>query len=76
MKETIRHIPDVRDPLAAHHSWYVLMEISSGRSEDDARAKLESVLEHGMEHGLVTDGAIAESFQQRADAEFVPWNMV
>jgi len=43
------------------------MEISSGQSEDDARATLEAVLEHGMEHGLVTDGAIAESFQQRAD---------
>ena len=64
---TTRHIPDVRDPLDRHHPWYVLMEISSGQSEDDARATLEAVLEHGMEHGLVTDGAIAESFQQRAD---------
>ena len=64
---TTRHIPDVRDALDRHHPWYVLMEISSGQSEDDARATLEAVLEHGMEHGLVTDGAIAESFQQRAD---------
>jgi len=64
---TARHVPDVRVPLDRHYPWYVLMEISSGQSEDDARATLEAVLEHGMEHGLVTDGAIAESFQQRAD---------
>ena len=64
---TTRHIPDVRDPLDRHYPWYVLMEISSGRSEDDARATLDAVLEHGMEHGLVTDRAVAESFQQRAD---------
>lgn len=64
---TVRHVEGVRDPLADHHPWYVLMEISSGRSEEDARAKLESVLEQAMEHGLVTDGAIAESFSQRAD---------
>jgi len=64
---TTRHIEGVRDPLAGHHPWYVLMEISSGQSEEDARAKLENVLEHGMAHGLVVDGAIAESFSQRAD---------
>lgn len=64
---TTRHIDGVRDPLAAHYPWYVLMEIASGRSEDEARAKLETVLAHGMEHGLVTDGAIAEAIRQRAD---------
>jgi len=64
---TTRHVPDVRDPLSTHYPWYVLMEISSGISEEDARATLDGVLEHGMEHGLILDGAIAESFQQRAD---------
>lgn len=64
---TVRHVDGVRDPLSDHHPWYVLMEISSGQSEEDARSTLESVLEHGMEHGLVLDGVIAESFQQRAD---------
>lgn len=64
---TTRHVPGVRDPLAHHHPWYVLMEISSGRSDEDARATLEAVLAHGLEHGLVLDAALAESFQQRAD---------
>ena len=64
---TTRHVPDVRDPLSTHYPWYVLMEISSGISEEDARATLDGVLEHGMEHGLILDGAIAESFQQRAE---------
>ncbi|MFZ2103301.1 MAG: FAD-linked oxidase C-terminal domain-containing protein, partial [Oricola sp.] len=57
----------VRDPLAHHYPWYALMEISSGRSEEDARATLEGVLAHGLEQGLVLDAAIAESFSQRAD---------
>ena len=64
---TVRHIDGVRDPLAGHHPWYALIEISSGQSEEEARATLEAVLEYGMEDGLVLDGAIAESFSQRAD---------
>ena len=64
---TMRHVDGVRDPFAAAHPWYLLMEISSGQSEEDARGKLESVLEYGLHDGLVLDAAIAESFAQRAD---------
>ncbi|WP_343045191.1 FAD-binding oxidoreductase [Oricola thermophila] len=64
---SVRHIEGVRDPLGEHHPWYVLMEISSGQSEEDARGKLEAVLEYGLEDGLVLDAAIAESYAQHAD---------
>jgi FAD/FMN-containing dehydrogenase len=64
---TTSHVPGVRDPLDHHYPWYVLMEVSSGRSEGDAREMLEGVLENGIKQGLVIDGALAESSQQRSD---------
>ena len=51
-----------RDPLEARYPWYVLIELSSPR--DDARGALESILERGMEDGLVDDAAIAASTTQ------------
>jgi FAD/FMN-containing dehydrogenase len=64
---TLRHISGARDPLAEHHPWYVLIEISSGRSEDEARATMETLLSNALHHGVVVDGAIAGNEQQRAD---------
>lgn len=61
----VRHGQGVRDPLAEAHLWYVLMEISSGRSDADARADLDHVVEGGLEDGLIEDGAIAESEAKR-----------
>ncbi|WP_316198284.1 MULTISPECIES: FAD-binding oxidoreductase [unclassified Bradyrhizobium] len=60
---SIRHAPGNRDPLSSKHSWYVLMELSSAR--DDARATLETILEKGLEDGIVDDAAIADSLAQR-----------
>src|SRR5262252_5710275 len=48
---SIRHGIDVRDPLAAKHPWYVLMELSSPR--DDARTTLEAILAKGFEEDVV-----------------------
>ena len=60
------HIDGVIDPLAAPSPWYVLLELASASPIDDLRGKLETVFERAMEQGLVTDGVIAESLQQRA----------
>jgi FAD/FMN-containing dehydrogenase len=60
---SIRHGIDIRDPLAAKHPWYVLMELSSPR--DDARTTLEAILAEGLEHGIVDDAAIASNIGQR-----------
>jgi FAD/FMN-containing dehydrogenase len=53
----------VRDPLAAPHQWYVLIELCSQR-RDGLRPMLEELLEQGMERGLVTDATIADSLEQ------------
>ncbi|KQT88043.1 FAD-binding oxidoreductase [Aurantimonas sp. Leaf443] len=68
---TLRHTPGARDPLGEPHPWYVLIEISSARSAEDARQTLESILEQGFEAGLVADAAIANSI---ADATLF-WKM-
>jgi FAD/FMN-containing dehydrogenase len=60
---SIRHGIDIRDPLAAKHPWYVLMELSSPR--DDASAALEAILTHGLENGIVDDAVIAANLGQR-----------
>jgi len=52
-----------RDPLAAPHEWYVLIELSS-QQRDGLRLVLEELLENAMERGLVTDAAIADSLEQ------------
>ncbi len=52
-----------RDPLAAHHDWYVLIELSSLQAQG-ARVVLEEILEKGMELGLVADAALADSLEQ------------
>jgi D-lactate dehydrogenase (cytochrome) len=59
----LKHGAGCRDPLAAPHPWYVLIELSSQQREG-LRGVLEEVLAEGMEHGLVADAAIADSLEQ------------
>ena len=63
----LHHVPGSVAPLADGHPWHVLVEISSGRSQQDARALIEEVLGEGLEAGIVTDAVIAASIAQ-ADA--------
>ena len=60
----LRHVPGTRDPLASHHDWYVLLEVSSGRSDDEARDLVEAIFNDGVEAGLVADGTRAETLEQ------------
>ncbi|MDW6020873.1 FAD-binding oxidoreductase [Mesorhizobium sp. BAC0120] len=62
-----KHMPGgaVR-PLTGEWPWHVLMEISSGRSAEDALALVEDILTAGLEAGMVGDAAIAQSLAQAA----------
>ena len=62
-----RHIPGIVAPLTGGHPWLVLMEISSGRSAEDARALIEDILAAGVELDLIEDAVIAQNLSQ-ADA--------
>ncbi|MCY0150498.1 FAD-binding oxidoreductase [Hoeflea sp. G2-23] len=62
---TTRHINGVRDPLSAPHPWYALIDISSGRSQEAARAMLEDLFVAADAQGLIRDAAAAETEAQR-----------
>ena len=53
-----------REPLAAEHPWYALVEISSGRSPEDARGLMEAALGEALEAGTIDDAALAGSLAQ------------
>src|SRR6516225_6385142 len=59
----LRYGQGCRNPLAAPHPWYILMELSSQRREG-LREVLEAVLAEGLERGLVLDATIADSIEQ------------
>ena len=59
----LEHGAGTRDPLAAPHPWYALIELSS-QQRDGLRESMEDILAQGLERGLVRDAAIADSLEQ------------
>jgi FAD/FMN-containing dehydrogenase len=51
-------------PLAGEWPWHVLVDISSGRSREDARLLIEAILAEGMEKGCAGDAVVAGSIAQ------------
>jgi len=63
----LRHVEAARDPIAAAHPHYLLLELASAERAADLRAQAERILAAGLEAGEIDDGALAESQAQRAD---------
>jgi FAD/FMN-containing dehydrogenase len=63
---TTRHIPQVTDPLARAHDWYVLCEVASSRAADGMDELLSSALGAALAAGLVRDAAVTHSERERA----------
>ena len=57
----LESMPQLSAPLPSAHDWMVLIELTSGGDAEGLDATLMSILEQGMERGLVTDAAIAAS---------------
>ena len=54
----------VRDPLAGHHPWYVLLEVSSQQVEG-LQDSVEAMLAGAFEAGEAEDAVLASSLDQR-----------
>jgi FAD/FMN-containing dehydrogenase len=67
MDLVLKHTPGTRDPFAARHPWYVLIETSGLKADGAAERVLTQVLTTASERGLVLDAAIAGSLSQAAD---------
>jgi FAD/FMN-containing dehydrogenase len=61
---SLKFTENAAPPLAGDWPWHVLIEISSGRSPEDARGLIETILSEGIDKGLAGDAAIAESIGQ------------
>ncbi|MEP0520432.1 MAG: FAD-binding oxidoreductase [Hyphomicrobiales bacterium] len=64
---TTTHLDDARDPIADQYPWYALVEISSGRAEQEAEALMTELFEQAFEAGYVLDAALAQSSKQQDD---------
>jgi FAD/FMN-containing dehydrogenase len=60
----LRHVPGSMAPLAQAAPWNVLLEISSGRSAEDAQNLMQDILSEAYEAGTLTDAAVASSLAQ------------
>ncbi len=58
------HAPGIRNPLATDFPWYVMMEISSAKSSEDARQICETIAAEAFDAGLAADAAITASIAQ------------
>jgi FAD/FMN-containing dehydrogenase len=64
VETAVQHVPGTRDPLAQPHPWYVLLEVSSGRSQGDADGTLDAIFEAAVHADLARDGVRALSLDQ------------
>lgn len=61
---TLKHGQGITRPLADDWPWYVLMQVSSGRSEEDGRALIEEILGEALEQGIISDAVVSASLAQ------------
>jgi len=60
-----RHMAGARDPFAAAHPWYVLVEVELPQPDSDLAARFESALAAAIDAGRVIDAVTASSEAQR-----------
>ena len=63
----LRNISGARDPFAAAHPWYVLIEVSGAKADGRAGREMEAILAAALDKGLVLDAVLARSSSQAAD---------
>src|SRR5579862_717049 len=63
IEAVIKYDANSRDPLAAPHPWYILLELSS-QARAGLRGVMEEILAEGLKRGIVEDAAIADSLEQ------------
>jgi len=66
MDLVVRHIPGSTDPFQERHHWYVLLELTSPRADDNLRGDIEAALGDALEAGEIADAVFGESEAQCA----------
>jgi FAD/FMN-containing dehydrogenase len=60
----LKHQDASRDPLEGPHSWYVLVELSSGDPQEALDARMMALLGNALEKQIIQDAAPAQSLNQ------------
>lgn len=60
-----KHVHGASDPFDTRYGWYVLVEVSAGRSESGLKELVERELFGLMEEGAVLDAVLAQNETQR-----------
>ena len=66
LEHVMRHVPDVREPLAEPAPWNLLIELSDRSAPATLQAQLEQVLEQAHAAGLILDASVASNQAQCA----------
>jgi len=70
MAATLLHSPQIRPPFASGasaHDWFVLLDISSPRSDEEARELMEEILAQALEDDIIDDAVLAANRGQERD---------
>ncbi len=59
-----KHVDAARLPLGERSPWYVLLESSDSRSQEDASSAVEALLEQALAREMATDAALASNLSQ------------
>ena len=70
-----RHMPNISDPLATRHDWYVLVEVTATRADGHLDQALTKLLADYMDSDGAIDGVVAQSEAQRANIWALRENM-
>jgi FAD/FMN-containing dehydrogenase len=64
LEYTVRHVAGTQIPVSLDWPWHVMLEISSGRSAEDARQLAEDILGSALEDDTVGDAVITQNIAQ------------
>ncbi len=64
---TLKHMENIRNPLGRIYPWHVLLEVSSNRSQEDADATIQAILEASFKDKTIDDAALSTSLSQVQD---------
>jgi FAD/FMN-containing dehydrogenase len=60
----LAHSPDIQPPLAARHSWYVLVELADSGAQAALAERVETALADAAQRGVLLDAVLAQSVEQ------------
>ena len=58
---SIKHIPNIRDPLNKSSPWYILIELSSSSNSISTRNLIENIFTQANSENLIQDAVLAEN---------------